>query len=262
MLLPFDLRDWVARRHIVHFILDALEARPMSHFHVHHRGTGSQQYPPAMMLALLIYCYTTGRFGSRTIEATTHSDVAERYLCAKTHRDHDPIYAFRTTNAAAFRAAFIRVLQLAQQLRLTQAGTVSVDGTKIQAHASKHAAVSYARAGEMIAQLELEVAQLVERAGQAQAQETHQTPDLPAELARREKRVTALQQARQVIEERAREMAAAQQPQYEAKVAARKQQRAEGKKPRGNEPTPPDATPAPKAQFNFTVPQSRMIKAA
>lgn len=261
MLLPCDLRDWVPADHLVHFILDAVEELPLSHFHVNLRGTGSEQYPPAMMLALLIYSYATGRFGSRTIEASTYSDVAVRYLCANTHPDHDSICAFRTANAAAFRAAFVSVLQLAHHLRLTQVGTVSVDGTKIQANASKHAAVSYQRAGEMIAQLELEVAQLIERAQQAQALETQETLDLPAELVRREKRVAALQAARQVIEERAREMAAAQQPQYEAKVAARKQQRAEGKKPRGKDPTPPDPTPDPKAQFNFTDPESRIMKA-
>jgi len=261
MLLPCDLRDWVPADHLVHFILDAVEELPLSHFHVNHRGTGSEQYPPAMMLALLIYCYATGRFGSRTIEAATYSDVAVRYLCANTHPDHDSICAFRTANAAAFRAAFVSVLQLAHQLRLTQVGTVSVDGTKIQANASKHAAVSYQRAGEMIAQLELEVAQLIERAQQAQARETQETLDLPAELARREKRVAALQQARQVIEERAREMAAAQQPQYEAKVAARQQQRDAGKKPCGKDPTPPSPTPDPKAQFNFTDPESRIMKA-
>ena len=261
MLLPCDLRDWVPADHIVHFILDAVAELPRHHFHVNHRGTGSEQYPPAMMLALLIYCYATGRFGSRTIEAATHSDVAVRYLCANTHPDHDSICAFRAANEAAFRAAFVSVLQLAHQLRLTRVGTVSVEGTKIQAHASKHAAVSYQRAGEMIAQLELEVGELMERAQQAQARETQETLDLPAELVRREKRVAALQQARQVIEERAREMAAAQQPQYEAKVAARKQQRAEGKKPRGKDPTPPDPTPDPKAQFNFTDPESRIMKA-
>jgi transposase len=261
MLLPCDLRDWVPAGHLVHFILDAVDELPLSHFHVNHRGTGSEQYPPAMMLALLIYSYATGRFGSRTIEAATYSDVAVRYLCADTHPDHDSICAFRTANEAAFRAAFVSVLQLAHHLRLTQVGTVSVDGTKIQANASKHAAVSYQRAGEMIAQLELEVAQLIERAQEAQARETPETLDLPAELVRREKRVAALQQARQVIEERAREMAAAQQPQYEAKAAARKQQRDDGKKPRGKDPTPPNPTPDPKAQFNFTDPESRIMKA-
>ena len=262
MFLPCDLREWLPANHIVHFILDAVEQLPLHPFHVNARGTGSEQYPPALMLALLIYCYATGRFGSRTIEAATYSDVAVRYLCANHHPDHASICTFRTANEPAFVAAFTHVLHLAHQLRLTQLGSVSVDGTKLAANASKHAAVSYQRAGEMIAQLQLEVQELMTRARQADAQET-QTPglDIPAELRRREHRVAALQRARQVIEERARELAAAQQPEYEAKVAARQAQRAVGKKPRGKEPVPPSAVPEPKAQYNFTDPESRIMKA-
>src|SRR5690606_22705975 len=124
----------------------------------------------------------------------------------------------RANNEAAFRAAFVSVLQLAQQLKLSQLGTVSVDGTKIQANASKHAAVSYKRAGELIAQLELEGNQLLERVQQAEAQESPEGLDLPAELKRREQRQAALQKARAVIEARAKEMAAAQQAEHEAKA--------------------------------------------
>lgn len=261
MFLPSDLRDWLPAGHIVHFILDAVEQLPLGHFRVNHRGTGSEQYPPAMMLALLIYGYATGRFGSRTIEAATHSDVAVRFLCANEHPDHTTICDFRTANGPAIRAAFTRVLELAHHLRLTQVGHISVDGTKIAANASKHAAVSYQRAGEMIAQLELEVQELMTRAEQADAREATEILDLPAELRRREQRQAALQRARQVIEERAREMAAAQQLEYETKVAARQAQRAAGKKPRGPEPKPPSAVPEPKAQYNFTDPESGIMKA-
>ena len=222
MFLPCDLREWLPADHLVHFLLDAVEQIPTGHFHINHRGTGSEQYPPTLLLALLIYCYATGRFGSRTIEAATHSDVAVRYLCANHHPDHDSIGVFRTANRAAFQAAFVTVLQLAQQLRRTRVGTVSVDGTKVQANASKHAAVSYQRAGELIGQLQLEVQELVTRA---------------------------------------KELAAAQQVEHQAKVAARQAQRAAGKKPRGPEPQPPSETPDPKAQYNFTDPESRIMKA-
>src|SRR5437660_3303947 len=186
--LPCDLREWVHQDHIVHFMLDAVEEIPTSHFQVNDRWTGSEQYPPQMMLALLIYCYATGRFGSRTIESATYSDVAVRYLCANFHPDHSSICEFRVVNEPAFRAAFVSVLQMAHQLRLTKVGAVSVDGTKMQANASKHAAVSYQRAGEMIEQLELEVQELMERAEQAEAKEAQETLDIPAELARRERR--------------------------------------------------------------------------
>lgn len=258
MFLPYDLREWVPDGHIVHFILEAVEQIPTEHFQVNHRGTGSEQYPPTMMLSLLIYCYATGRFGSRTIEAATFSDVAVRYLCANHHPDHASICAFRSANERAFKAAFVTVLQLAQHLKLTKVGTVSIDGTKIQANASKHAAVSYARAGEMIAQLELEVQELMSRAQQAENQETKDALDIPAELTRREDRKAALQQARQVIEARARELAAAQPADDAAKQP--RQPRDDGKN-RGPKPKPPSGTPEPKAQYNFTDPQSRIMKA-
>src|SRR6266436_1320146 len=190
MFLPCDLREWVPAGQVVHFILDAVEQVTTGHFHVNDRGTGSEQYPPTMMLALLIYCYATGRFGSRTIEAATYSDVAVRYLCANVHPDHSSICEFRVVNKAAFGAAFVSVLQLAQQLHLTKVGAVSVDGTKIQ----------------------------------AEAKEAKETLDIPAELGRREKRVAALKQARQVIEQRAKEMATAQQEEYKAKEAKRQAQ--------------------------------------
>jgi len=116
-----------AAEHLVHFLLDAVEQIPTGHFHVNHRGTGSEQYPPTMMLALLIYCYATGRFGSRTIEAARTAT----WPCATSA----PISIRITIRSAsfarqpgAFEAAFVTVLQLAQQLRLTRVGTVSVEG--------------------------------------------------------------------------------------------------------------------------------------
>jgi len=261
MFLPCDLRQWVPEDHLVHLILDAVEQIPTGHFRVNHRGTGSEQYPPGMMLALLIYCYATGRFGSRTIEAATYSDVAVRYLCANLHPDHDSICTFRRVNQAAFQAAFVTVLQLAHQLRLTRVGSVSVDGTKIQANASKHAAVSYQRAGELIMRFQLEVAELTTRAEAADVKEAKEPLDIPAELARREQRIASLKQARQVIEAQAEAMAAAKQAEHQAKVAARQAARDAGKKPRGPEPQAPSEEPEPKAQYNFTDPESRIMKA-
>jgi len=261
MFRPCDLREWVPADHLVHFILAAVEQLPWPHFQVNHRGTGSAQYPPAMMLALLIYGSATGRFGSRTIEAGTDSDVAVRFLCANEPPEHASSCAFRTANQPAFHAAFTPGLPLAHQRRLTRVGSVSVDGTKLAANASKPAAVSYQRAGEMITPLELEVTALRTRAEPADARETPEPLALPAERRRREPRVAALQRARQVIEERARELAAAQPPEPAAKVAARQRQRDAGQKPRGPEPTPPSPTPAAKAQSNFTDPERRIMQA-
>ena len=76
MLMPPDMRDWLPNNHIVHFIIDAVEHLELKKFKVNERGTGSEQYPPNMMLSLLIYCYATGRFSSRSIEQATYDDIA------------------------------------------------------------------------------------------------------------------------------------------------------------------------------------------
>jgi transposase len=100
MLLPPDLRDWVPEDHLVHFIMAAVGLLDLRAARVSHRGTGSEQYPPGMMLGLLIYCYATGTFSSRRIERLTHENVAVRYLCADRHPDHDSICTFRRENRA------------------------------------------------------------------------------------------------------------------------------------------------------------------
>jgi hypothetical protein len=214
-----------------------------------------------MLLALLTYCYATGRFGSRTIERATYSDVSVRYLCANTHPDHDTICEFRRQNRELFEETFVKILLLAQEVGLLRLGNVSVDGSKFAANASKHAAVSYARAGELIEQLQGEVRELLAKAEAADAVPLQDGLSIPEEITRRETRQAALQHARQVIDERARERAAAAQPAYEAKCAAREAKRRAGQRPRGSDPQPPDPTPQAKDQYNFTDPDSRIMKA-
>jgi transposase len=154
MLLPPDMREWVRPDHLVHFVLDAVEALDLSQVKVNTRGTGDAQYPPSMLLALLVYSYATGLFGSGRIEPSTYDNVAVRVLTADTHPDHDTICTFRRENKALFAESFVKVLPLAQELKLARFGqiAVSVDGTKLAANASKHAAVSYAHAGKSIEQ--------------------------------------------------------------------------------------------------------------
>ena len=100
----------------------------MSAFKVNHRGTGSAQYHPRMMLALLIYCYANGIFSSRRIERATHRDIGVRFVAANVHPDHDTIATFRRDNLAAFGESFLQVLLLAKELKLVKVGLVSVDG--------------------------------------------------------------------------------------------------------------------------------------
>lgn len=262
MLLPPDLRDWVPERHMVHFIVEAIEHLDLSCFRLNWRGTGSKQYPPSTLLALLVYCYATGRFSSRRIEEATYSDVVVRYICANTHPDHDTICTFRSQNAELFKEMFVKVLAMAAELgALKKVGTISVDGTKLHAHASKHSAVSYKRAGEMIEQLQMEVEALVEKAERADATPLDEGLSIPEEIARREERIARLEKARAVIEERFEQVRREKQAAYEAKMKERETSRQAGKKPRGCDPKPPSATPDDKAQYNFTDPDSRIMKA-
>jgi len=263
MLLPFDLRAWVPDNHLVHVIVDAVEHLPMAGFKVNLRGTGDKQYPPAMMLSLLIYSYATGRFSSREIEAATYSDVIVRYICGgDTHPDHDTICTFRRENGQAFELAFVKVLGMARELGVLKAcGGASVDGTKISANASKHAAVSYKRAGEMIAELQQEVQLLMVKAEEADNQDRDAAIRIPEEIARREKRREKLEEARRIIEDRFMEKQQEEQAEYEARQAKRDAARKEGKKPGGPDPKPPAGSPDDKAQFNFTDPDSRIMKA-
>jgi hypothetical protein len=216
-----------------------------------------------MLLSLLAYSYATGTFSSRQIERASYENLPVRFLCANTHPDHDTICTFRRENHALFEESFVKVLQLARELKILKVGQVTIahDGTKIQANASKHSAVSYERAGEMVEELEREVKQLIAKAEEADSKPLQEGLSIPEEITRREERKAQLQKARAVIEERARQRAQAQQPEYEEKVAQRQAKRQAGEKVPGKEPQPPSPTPEPKDQYNFTDPESRIMKA-
>jgi transposase len=111
MLFPADLKEWLPENHLVHFIVDAVEMLDIQKFKVNERGSGDEQYPPEMMLSLLIYCYVTRRMSSRVIEDATYTDIAARYICGNTvHPDHSVICRFRTSNREAFKEAFTKAL--------------------------------------------------------------------------------------------------------------------------------------------------------
>ena len=256
MFLPPDLRDWVAEDDLVHFVIQAVERLPLSTFAVNHKGCGDEQYPPHMMLALLIYCYANGIFSSRRIERATYRDVAVRYLTADQHPDHDSICAFRRKNRAAIAAAFVEVLELARELQLLKLGTVSLDGTHIRANASKDKNLTYERAGQLRQQLQQEVDELLCQAEQADVKD--QDPQaLPKELARREKLLKKMDQACAQLEARAKAHAAAQQADYQRKVAEREQREGSSK---GPNPKPPQDTPGPDEQINLTDSDARLMR--
>src|ERR1700761_3810843 len=117
MLLPPDLSDWVAKDDLARFILDAVQVCDLRRAQVNHRGSGSAQYPPGMMLALLIYCYAHRLFSSRQIEQATYHHLSVRYLCGNLHPDHDTIATFRRQNEKLLADTFTHVLLLARELK-------------------------------------------------------------------------------------------------------------------------------------------------
>jgi molybdenum-dependent DNA-binding transcriptional regulator ModE len=201
--------------------------------------------------------------GSRQIEGATHTDVAVRYICGgDRHPDHDTICAFRRQNQGLFEESFVKVLAYAQELGvLKKRGGVSIDGTKIAANASKHSSVSYRRAGEMIAELENEVQELVAMAEAADRSAEAPRLDVPAELVRRQDRLAKLKEAKTEIEARFEICRKERQAEYEMKLQTRENKRAQGQRLQGREPQPPPNQPDDKAQYNFTDPESRIMKA-
>jgi transposase len=262
LLLPPDLRDWVAADHLVHFVIDAMDAVDTRLAVVNERGTGSEQYPPSMLLALLVYSYATGVFSSRQIERSTYENVAVRLLCADTHPDHDTLCVFRRKNATLLSRAFAQVLELAANCGVLKVGavTVAIDGTKVLANASKHAAVSHGHAEQKLRELDLEIAELMTKAEQADATPLHDGLTIPDEIQRRQERKAKLARAKAEIEARAHARFVAEQAEHAEKLARREALRSEGKTPRGRPPEPPSATPGEKDQVNFTDEESRIMK--
>jgi transposase len=263
LMLPPNLRDWVPAGHLAHFILDAVEGMDLRQVKVNERGTGDAQYPPRMMLGLLVYSYATGVFSSRRIEQASHDSVPVRMICGDTHPDHDTVCTFRRENQALLQETFVRVLELARELKFLQVGqiTVAVDGTKVMAHASKHSAVSYEHAGKAIEQLDLEVKELLAKAERADSTPLQDGLTIPEEITRREKRRVALQKARVELEARARARHAVALAEHEEKLAARAAKKERGERVGGQSPKAPTPEPGAKDQYNFTDPESRIMKA-
>ena len=257
LLLPPDLRDWVPEDDMVHFVIGAVDQLPLSSFKVNRRGTGSEQFPPGMMLALLIYCYANGTFSSRRIERATYRDVAVRYLCGNTHPDHSTICAFRTDNKEAIAEAFLHVLNLAREMGVLKVGTISVDGSLLDANASQYRNISYERARELEEKLQEDIEELLQKAEEADEEEEDDGQSLPEEISRRQKLLQKMQKAQCDLEEKARRRAEREQEAYQEKMA-KWEERPKGRK--GSKPKPPKQTPEPDDQVNMTDPDSNIMR--
>ena len=249
MLLPPDLRDWVQDDDLVHFLVEALALLDVSEAKVNARGTGSEEYPPAMMLGLLIYCYANGLFSSRQIERATYRNLSVRYLAANTHPDHDTIATFRRKNGALLRGAFVQLLQLARQAGLLKLGVVALDGTKLQANATKRKTLSAAEVEAQLSRLDGQVAELLQQAETADQQEVVEE-ELPAELADVQKRRARLLEAKAALEQQARQRYEQREEQRQNRPPGDRPRRI-SPEPRANDtinPTDPGSTLTPTAQ--------------
>lgn len=267
LLLPPCVSEWLPDNHLARFVVEVVERLDLSPILSKYeaRARGSNPYHPSILVALLFYGYATGQMSSRKIERATHDSVAFRFIAGGHHPDHDTISDFRRRHLPELSAMFLQILLLAREMGFLKIGTVAIDGTKIKANASKHAAVSYRKAREIEERLRSEVKRLLEMAEQADNTPLAEGIDIPREIARREERIAALEQARRAIEERhAREA----EEEYREKCAENlaKTEQAVDKMLRGEKtrrppdpPDPPSATPGDKAQHNFTDPDSRIM---
>jgi transposase len=259
-LLPPSVQEWLPEAHLARYVVEVVEQLDLSVLERAYAGNGSTAYHPATLLSLLIYGYATATFSSRKIERATYDSLAFRFIACNRHPDHDTLANFRKRFGAEFQSAFVQVLQIARENQLAKFGTVSLDGTKIHANASRHSALSYGHAEKIEAQLKAEVEELMKLAEAADQSSLPDGVKLPDEISRRENRLAAIAAAKITIEARAVERLQREQAAYEAKLAARaEKEAARGKKSGGKPPQPPQAGPRADDQVNLTDEESRIM---
>ncbi len=259
--LTVRLGDCLPPDHLARFVVDSVAQLDLTALYAHYGTRGGDPYAPEVLLGLLLYGYATGVFSSRKIERATYEAVPFRFIAGNLHPDHDTLATFRRTFLPELKDLFVQVLSLAQEAGVLKLGTISLDGTKVHADASKRNAVSYKRLRELEAQLRTEVEELFTLSEQSDQPEVLDGLVVRDEIARREDRLARLAEAKAVLQARAQERAAAEQADYEAKMAQRaERERTTGRRPGGRPPTPPVPGPRDGDQYNFTDPESRIMK--
>jgi transposase len=255
-LFPPSPRDWLPENHLVYFLLDVvpqMNLQPLLQpYQAEERG--QPPYHPTMLTTLLLYGYATGTFSSRRLRSRCETDAAFRVLVGEDIPDFRTISDFRKRHLTALEGLFVEVLKLCAKAGLVKVGRIALDGSKIKANASRHKAMSYDYLLKEEQRLKGEIKGLLAQAEEADQEEDQaygrerQGEELPKELARREQRLQRIREAKTTLEAEAREQARATE-------AERQQQ---GKPPSGNDPE--QAKPEPKAQYNFTDPESKIMK--
>lgn len=265
LILPPDLREWIPESHLANFIIDVVAGLDLSAIINTYDASRGGQPPldPRMMVGLLLYGYCTGVTSSRKIERATYDVVPFRVIAADQHPDHDTIAEFRRRHLVALSGLFVQVLRLCQKAGLVKLGHVALDGTKMKANASRHKAMSYQYMEKKEAELREQVEKLLALAEAADATEDElygrdkRGDELPQELAFKQSRLKKIQEAKAALEAEAKERAGHErerrQKEEEALAAA-------GQKRRGKAPAEISEAPQPKAQRNFTDPESRIMK--
>jgi transposase len=244
LLLPPSLREWLPENHLAYFVSDLIDQLDLSGITAVYEDEdrGYPPYHPVMLTKVLVYAYCVGVFSSRKIQRRLIEDVPFRVLAAGNEPDFRTIADFRKRHLAALQGFFEQVLHLARELGAPRVGRVALDGSKITANASKHKAMSYGRMREKQQQLREEVKELLAQAEAADTAEDaeygsdRRGDELPAELQRRESRLQRIREAKRALEARAKAEAAAA----------------------GS--APESAKPDAKMQYNFTDPESRIMK--
>ena len=253
--------DCLPANHLARFIVEIIALLDLRAFYAHYAPVGGEPIAPEILLGLLLLGYATGVFSSRKIEKATYESIPFRFIAGGLHPDHDTIANFRKTFLSEIEAIFVQVLVIAQQAGILKLGNISLDGSKIHADASKSHAVSYGRLLKLETQLCAEVEELMALGDKVDQSELPEGLDIETEITFREGRLVNLAEAKRVLEARAQEQYAAEQAAYEAKLRAREEKAREtGRKPRGRGPKPPVAGPEDREQYNFTDPESRIMK--
>lgn len=255
------LGDALPPEHLARFIVDVVSQLDLKLIYQQHGQLGAPPYAPELLLALLFYAYATGVFSSRQIERATHESLPFRFIAGNLHPDHDTIAHFRKTFLSEIRELFVQILLLARTMGHLNLGNISLDGSKIHADASKSQAVSYKRLLALEQYLQAQVTELLTLAVTADKQALPEGMVLADEVARREARLAQLAEAKKVLEQRAQARYEAEKAAYDEKVRQREVKAAQkGKKPRGRHPQAPVPGPRAQDQYNFTDPESAIMK--
>ena len=253
------IEECLPEDHLARFVVMVIMQLDLKHIYEQYGALGAPPYAPEIMLGLLFYGYATGVFSSRKIEKATYETIPFRFIAGGLHPD--TIADFRKTFLSEIQELFVQILVLAQIMGVFKLGNISLDGSKVHADASKSKAVSYKRLLKLETQLRQEVEELLALSEQADQIELPEEFDVGDELAFRKNRLANLAEAKAVLEARAKERYEAEKAEYEAKMNDREEKaRQTGQKPRGRTPQPPVPGARDKDQYNFTDPESRIMK--